>query len=189
MRPATPLLLIQRLDPIYADFTITENDLLSVQRSMKQGTVKTEVCLPDEPQHVRSGDLAFVDNAVQDGTGTVKLRATLPNADHYFWPGRFVKVRLVLRTLKSAVLIPAVAPQESANGPFVYVVGADSTAAIRPVTLGQRHGDLVVIEQGTQSRRARRHAGATGRHARRQGPRGPTGRRREPAGRRTGGRA
>ena len=102
MGPATPLLMIERLDPIYADFTITENDLLSVQRSMQQGTVKTEVSLPDEPQRVRSGDLAFVDNAVQDGTGTVKLRATLANADHYFWPGRFVKVRLVLCTLKGA---------------------------------------------------------------------------------------
>jgi len=59
---------------------------------------------------------------VQDGTGTVKLRATIPNADRRFWPGRFVKVRLVLSTLRGAVLVPASAPQTSAKGQFVYVV-------------------------------------------------------------------
>ena len=96
------------------------------------------------------GTLTFVDNAVQDGTGTVKLRATIPNDDHRFWPGRFVKIRLVLDTLEKAVLVPAGAPQTSAQGPFVYVVKGDSTAEQRKVTPGQRQGDLVVISQGLQ---------------------------------------
>jgi multidrug efflux system membrane fusion protein len=144
------LLVIQRLDPIYADFTVTENDLSAVQRNMKRGTVRAEVRLPDEPSTVRSGDLTFVDNAVQDATPTIKLRATIPNADHHFWPGRFVKVRLVLNTLKAAVLIPASAPQLSAKGWFVYVVDQNSTAELRPVKLGQRQGDLVVVEQGVK---------------------------------------
>src|SRR5208283_138318 len=90
----------------------------------------------------------FLDNAVQDGTGTVKLRATIPNGDHYFWPGRFVKVRLVLSTIRGAVLVPAAAPQRSANGPFVYVINEDSTAELRPVKLGQRQDELVVVDEG-----------------------------------------
>lgn len=143
-----PLLVIQRLDPIYADFTITENDLTSVQRNMEQGTLKVEVRLPDEAGDPRPGELTFLDNAVQDGTGTVKLRATVPNGDQRFWPGRFVKVRLVLSTIKDAVLVPASAPQTSAKGQFVYVVKDDSTAEMRPVTLGQRHEDRVVVAQG-----------------------------------------
>lgn len=145
---STALLTIQRLDPIYADFTVTENDLTAVQRNMAQGTLRVEVRLPDEPDTPRTGQLTFLDNAVQDATGTVKLRATIPNDDHRFWPGRFVKIRLVLRTLQGAVLIPADAPQMSAKGPFVYVVKADATAELRPVVLGQRQGDRIVIEQG-----------------------------------------
>jgi len=142
------LLVIQRLDPIYADFTVTENNLTAVQRNMARGTLRVEVRLPDEPDKPRDGKLTFLDNSVQDATGTVKLRATIPNGDRRFWPGRFVKVRLVLSTLQGAVLVPAAASQTSAKGPFVYVVKEDFTAELRAVTLGQRQGDLVVIDQG-----------------------------------------
>ena len=142
------LLTIQRLDPVYADFTVPENDLTAVQRNMARGSLKVEVRLPDEPGDPRVGALTFLDNTVQDGTGTVKLRATIPNNDHRFWPGRFVKIRLVLDTLQQAVLVPASAPQASVQGPFVYVVKEDSTAEQRPVTPGQRQGDLVVISKG-----------------------------------------
>lgn len=144
------LLTIQRLDPVYADFTVPENDLTAVQRNMARGSLQVEVRLPDEPGEPRTGTLTFLDNAVQDGTGTVKLRATIPNGDHRFWPGRFVKIRLVLDTLQEAVLVPAAAPQASAQGPFVYVVKEDSTAEQRTVTPGQRQGDLVVISQGVK---------------------------------------
>lgn len=144
------LLTIQRLDPIYAEFTVTENDLGAVQRQMAQGTLRVEVRLPDEPEPPLVGVLTFVDNAVQDGTGTVKLRATVPNKGHRLWPGRFVKVRLVLGQVRDAVLVPAAAPQLSARGPFVYVVKADTTAELRPVTLGQAQGELVVVARGLQ---------------------------------------
>lgn len=144
----TEMLTIQRLDPIYADFTVTENDLSEVQRNAQSGTLKTQVMLPDDVLHPRDGDLTFLDNSVQQGTGTVTLRATIPNNDHLFWPGRFVKVRLILSTKRNAVLIAAAAPQQSAKGPFVYVVKADETAELRPVTIGQQQGDLVVITEG-----------------------------------------
>jgi membrane fusion protein, multidrug efflux system len=144
------LLVIERVDPIYADFTVTENDLTAVQRNMQSGTLNVQVRLPDEPKKPRDGKLTFLDNAVQEGTGTVKLRATIPNADHYFWPGRFVKVRLVLSTIKGAVLVPAAAPQRSANGTFVYVVNEDSIAVLRPVKLGQRQDELVVVDEGLE---------------------------------------
>ena len=147
----TQLLVVQRLDPIYADFTIPEKELASVQRSMAGAALRVEVRLPDDKDAgARQGDLTFLDNAVQNGTGTVRLRATLPNADRHFWPGRFVKVRLVLGTERGAVLVPATAPQVSAKGPFVYVVKPDSTAELRPVSLGQRQGDLVALARGVK---------------------------------------
>jgi len=66
-------------------------------------------------------------------SGTVKLRATVPNADHHFWPGQFVNVRLVLKVQKGAVLIPTQATQISQSGPFVYTVSADSSAVFTPL--------------------------------------------------------
>ena len=145
------LLIIQRLDPIYADFTITEKDLSRVQRNMARRTLRAEVSLPDDNSPPREGQLTFVDNAVQEGTGTVKLRATLANGDRRFWPGRFANVRLILATQEQAVLVPAGAPQMSAKGPFVYVIKQDSSAELRPVTPGQRQGDRIVIEKGVKS--------------------------------------
>src|SRR5580704_1377309 len=145
----TGLLLIQRLDPIYADFTITERDLPNVQKEMARGTLKTFVRLPSDPEErAHGGKLTFVDNTVQNGTGTVNLRATISNPDHHFWPGQFVNVRLVLATQKGAVLVPNEATQISQKGFYVYVVKSDGTADIRLVKLGQRQGNDIVITDG-----------------------------------------
>ena len=145
------LLSIERLDPIYADFTVTENDFSVVQRHTSRGTLKVEVRLPDELDKPFAGQLTFLDNAVQSASGTVMLRATVPNSGPRLWPGRFVNVRLILAMMPGAVLVPAGTPQDSAKGPFVYVVKEDSTADPRPVKIGQRQGDLVVIEQGLKT--------------------------------------
>ena len=145
----TSLLSIQRLDPIYADFTITERDLPQVQKEMARGILKALVRLPcDAETAARPGKVEFLDNAVQNSTGTVNLRATVANPDHHFWPGQFVEVKLVLSTEKGAVLVPNQATQISQQGPFVYVVKPDDTAELRPVTLGQRQGDDVVVTSG-----------------------------------------
>jgi multidrug efflux system membrane fusion protein len=146
---ASSLLSIQRLDPIYANFTITESDLPAVQKQMSSGSMSAAVRLPsDSETGARTGRLEFLDNAVQNGSGTVNLRATLNNADHHFWPGQFVDVKLVLATEKKAVLIPNEATQISQQGPFVYVVKSDDTAELRPIKLGQRQGPDVVVTQG-----------------------------------------
>jgi multidrug efflux system membrane fusion protein len=149
--PTNTLLVIERLDPIYADFTISQSNLSGVQQQMRAGTLRAEVRIPDAVDDPILGQLTFVDNAVHNETGQVTQRATLPNPEHRFWPGRFVNVRLVLDTMQSAVLVPVSAPQMSANGSYVYVVKPDSTAEQRPVSLGQRQGDLIVVEKGVQA--------------------------------------
>ena len=146
------LLVIQRLDPIYADFTITERDLSVVRQEMEKGDLKTYVRLPDESDaNAVEGNLTFLDNAVKGETGTVKLRATLSNTKHYFWPGQFVQVRLVLRTIKDAVLAPYEAVQTSQSGPFVYVIKPDSTAELRLIKLGQQQDKLIVVTDGLKA--------------------------------------
>jgi multidrug efflux system membrane fusion protein len=146
-----PLVVIERLDPLYVDFAVTEHDLAAVQRQMGGKPLRAEVRLPDQSTDPLTGEVTFLDNAVQEGTGTVKVRATVPNRGRRLWPGRFVSVRLVLATLPKAVVVPAVAPQMSAKGPFVYVVKADDTAELRPVKVGQKQEDLVVIEDGVKA--------------------------------------
>jgi membrane fusion protein, multidrug efflux system len=146
---STSLLSVQRLDPIYADFTITEGDLPTVQKQMSGGLLKAAVRLPSDAETAaRSGRVEFLDNAVQTGSGTVNLRATMSNPDHHFWPGQFVDVKLILNTEKGAVVIPSQATQISQKGPFVYVVKSDDTAELRPIKLGQRQGGDVVVTAG-----------------------------------------
>ena len=145
------LLVIQRLDPIYADFTISEKELTAVQRNMASRGLRVEVRLPDDSGSAREGKLTFLDNSVQDNTGTIKLRATLSNGDRRFWPGRFAKIRLILQTQRDAVLVAASAAQLSAKGSFVYVIKPDLGAKLRLVKVGQQHGDLVVIHDGLKA--------------------------------------
>src|SRR5215472_3147640 len=145
----TSLLSIQRVDPIYATFTITERDLSEVQKKMSRGMLTALVRLPaDSETAARPGKVEFLDNAVQNATGTVNLRATVSNPDRHFWPGQFVNVRLVLDVEKGTVLVPSQATQISQKGTFVYVVKSDDTAELRPVTLGQRQGNDVVVTSG-----------------------------------------
>ncbi|MEA2342012.1 MAG: rane fusion protein multidrug efflux system [Thermoanaerobaculia bacterium] len=144
----TPLLSIQRIDPMYATFTITEADLPQVQQAMSQRMLTAAIRLPsDTDTTARPALVDFLDNTVQNGTGTVNLRATINNRDHHFWPGQFVNVRLVLATEKS-LLVPAEATMIGQQGSFVYAVKADDTAEMRPVQLGQQQGDQVVVIAG-----------------------------------------
>src|SRR5437899_10311017 len=150
--PSTPpLVTIQGLDPIYTDFTVAENDLPLVRKYLGGPNVKVETYLADGSITPRTGDLYFIDNAVQPGSGTVKVRGVTPNANRALWPSEFVLVRFILDMLKNATLVPSQAVQVSQSGPFVFVVKPDNTVDLRLVKPGQRQeGDLTVIESGVK---------------------------------------
>lgn len=153
VNPSSPsLVTIQGLDPIYTDFTVAETDLALVRKYLGGPNVKVETRDPDGKIAPRLGDLYFIDNAVQPGSGTVKARATTPNPDRALWPMEFVRVRFILDKISDAKLVPSQAVQISQNGPFVFVVKPDNTVDLRPVKPGQRQdGDLTVIESGLKS--------------------------------------
>ncbi len=145
------LLTIQRLDPIYTDFTVAETDLALVRKYLGGPNVKVQTYSPDDKIPPRLGDLYFIDNAVQPGSGTVKARGVTPNPDHAFWPLEFVRVRFILDTIKEARLVPSQAVQISQSGPFIFVLKPDNTVDLRSVKPGQRQdGDLIVVESGIQ---------------------------------------
>ena len=146
-----PLVMIQGMDPIYTDFTVAEPDLPLVRRYLSAGKLKVLTDAEDDELPPREGELTFIDNALQPGTGTVKARAITPNPDRALWPSQFVRARLILETLKDSKLVPSSAVQIGQNGPYVFVVKDDSTLELRQVRPGQRHGDLTVVTEGVKA--------------------------------------
>lgn len=147
----TPLLTIMGMDPIYTDFTVAEPDLPLVRRYLTNPNLKVLTDAEDDNIEPRAGTLYFIDNAVQQGAGTVKLRGVTPNPDRALWPSQFVKVRLILDVLNDAKLVPSSAVQIGQNGPYVFVVKQDATLDLRQVKPGQTQGDLTVISEGVQT--------------------------------------
>ena len=147
----TILLTIEKFDPIYTDFSIAENDMAQVRRYLGGPNVKVQTDSPDDNTGPLTGDLYFIDNAVQPGSGTVKARGITPNPGRVLWPGEFVRVRLILDQLSGAKLVPSQTVQISQQGPFVFVVKPDNTVEQRAVKPGQRQdGDMMVIEDGVK---------------------------------------
>jgi len=145
------LLSIDRFDQIYTDFTVAEPDIALVRHYLGNPNMKVQTDSPNDDQPPRLGDLYFIDNVVQPGSGTVKARGITPNPDRSLWPGEFVRVRFILDQIKDAKLVPAQAVQISQRGPFIFVLKQDNIVDQRPVRPGQRQdGDMMVIEDGVK---------------------------------------
>ncbi len=144
------LVNIKTIDPLYVDFTIPERKLPELRDSMTDEKLKVEIRVDGDKNGPYVGELSFLDNTVDDTTGTVSLRATVPNENHDLWPGQFVQVRLVLRTEQGAVVVPYEAVQLGQQGEYLYVVTPKKTADLRIVETGMRDGDNIAIEKGVK---------------------------------------
>jgi multidrug efflux system membrane fusion protein len=142
------LVTLNQMDPILVRFAIPEADLPGVMRYRKDGTLKVRVELPGRSGETRLGKIVFVDNAVDRATGTIALKAEFENNDGALWPGQFTNLSLTLYTLGGAVLAPSPAIQTGQKGPYLYVVGADMSATLRPVRPGPSEGGMTVVEEG-----------------------------------------
>lgn len=146
------LVNIQLQDPVYVDFNISENDLARLRENVTQGNpLKTDVIAPSRPDILRRGNLSFFDNSVSAQAGTVLLRATVPNKDHYFWPGQYVNVALTLQILKDALVVPSQTVQMGGKGTYLFAVNQNDTVEQRQVTQGVHYQDLVVVSQGVKA--------------------------------------
>lgn len=140
------LVNINQMQPVYVSFSVPEQ-LLGEVRQYDQGhpLPVTAIVAPD---HRASGILTFIDNTVDNTTGTVKLKAQFPNADRSLWPGQFVNVVMTLRTLRGVTVIPSEAVQSGQQGQFVYLVQSDGTVTNRNVRLGEEIDRKIVVESG-----------------------------------------
>jgi multidrug efflux system membrane fusion protein len=144
------LVVINQITPIYVDFSPPENVLPQVKKYMAHGRLKVEAFPPDDPQRPETGFLSFVDNAVDNTTGTIRLKGTFQNGSHRLWPGQFVDVVLTLTEQTNAVLVPQQAVQTGQEGQFVFVVKADQTVESRPVTVSRTLEGNAIVEQGVR---------------------------------------
>ena len=142
------IVVITAIDPAAVVFTLPQDRLGQIATAQQQADVKVEVWNRDGSAKIAEGKLAVVDNQINQATATLRMKAIVPNPSRALWPNAFVKARILVETRQHALVIPAVAVQHGPQGTFVYVVGADATAAMRNVTVALTTGDLAVIDKG-----------------------------------------
>ncbi|WP_440964968.1 efflux RND transporter periplasmic adaptor subunit [Massilia sp. GER05] len=132
VQPATSLTTITQLDPITVAFTLPESSLPSLLAAQKRGKVEVEA-LPGADLAPVKGLLSFVDNTVDPQAGTIRVKAEFDNRETTLWPGQYVSTKVIVQTLKDAVVIPQNAIITNAQGTFVYVLEKDHSARLVPV--------------------------------------------------------
>jgi multidrug efflux system membrane fusion protein len=142
------LVVVTQLDPIAVVFTLPQDDLPRVTTELAKGPLGVEAYSRDGTKKLATGQLLLVDNQINASTGTIRLKATLPNPDKLLWPNGFVKARLLLTTRKDAIVVPATVVQRGPKGTFAYVVDKNMTASVRPIEPDVFQGDMVIIAKG-----------------------------------------
>ncbi len=145
----TVLAVVNRVRPLLVSFSVPEKHLTRLRAALKAGpALKADVTLPSDGARHYSGDVRFIDNAVDAASGTILLKATLANEDETLTPGQFVNVTLLLETLDNAVSVPREAVQQGADGNFVYVLKDDDRVDVRKVETAAASDGMVAIAKG-----------------------------------------
>ena len=144
------MVVINQIHPVYVLFSVPERYLPEIKSEMRNAPLQIEVSIQNST-NVCTGELTFVDNAVDMTTGTIQLKGTFANPDNALWPGQFVQVSLKLSELSNAVVIPSQAIQAGQNGQYVYVVKEDQTVEQRSVTPGIDYNGMTVVQIGLKA--------------------------------------
>ena len=150
------LTYVAALDPMRINFSVSENQVLRIREEVKAGRLvvpsdnsfDVEVLLADGRVHPQKGEVTFSDLAFSRETGTFLVRAEVPNPEGDLRPGQFVRARLLGSVRPKAILVPKRAVLQGAQGSFVWVVGPDGKAELRPLELGDWHGDEWFVNEG-----------------------------------------
>jgi membrane fusion protein, multidrug efflux system len=144
----TGIVVVTQVQPISVIFTLPEEDLAAVNIALAAGPVTVTTVSRDGGTELDRGTLSLVDNEIDQATGTAKLKAVFSNARNTLWPGQYVNARVLLRTQHDALTLPTTAVQLGPNGPFTYVVKADSTVEVRQLKIGEESGGVTVVNAG-----------------------------------------
>ena len=146
----TGIVSVNQIQPIAVTFTVPQGDFqrLSDASSGFRTPLATQAFSQETGAPLGAGELVVADNHVDQNTGTVQMKARFANDSRQLWPGQFVNVRLVLKTVADAPTIPAQAVNQGPNGAFAYVVGADEKVEVRPITVATTQEGTAVIQSG-----------------------------------------
>jgi multidrug efflux system membrane fusion protein len=145
------LVTVTQIQPIYVIFTLPEANIGPIREAMAQGQLIIQAFAANDEKQIAEGVLDLVDNAVDQTTGTVKLKAEFANKEKTLWPGEFVNAHLVLKAIHNGLTVPSVAIQTGPSGSYAYVVKDDSTVERRPVTVAQTGNNTALIDTGLQA--------------------------------------
>ena len=145
-----PMVVINRVHPIYISFAVPERFLEQIKAARAAGPLGVEAT-PQGQSTVARGTLTFVNNTVDTTTGTIQLKATFENNDNALWPGQFAAVILTIRTEPGAIVVPSQAIQAGQQGQYVFVVKPDSTVESRPVEVAFANGPTTVLRRGVKA--------------------------------------
>jgi multidrug efflux system membrane fusion protein len=141
---------VTQIQPISLIFTLPQTDLTKIQPAMAKGTLAVQAYSQDDKTKLDQGKLDLVDNQIVQTTGTIRLRASFPNAKRQLWPGELVNARLLVETRHNGLTVPAEAIQQGPNGAFVWVIGTGGKVQMRPVTIAQITDDVALIDSGLE---------------------------------------
>jgi len=142
------IVVVTQLQPISVVFALPEDALPAVAAAMEHGPVTVAALSRDGSTELDRGSVLLIDNQIDQTTGTVRLKATFPNAHNTLWPGEFVNAKALLQVTRNALTIPGSALLRGPNGEFAYVVGADSSVSARTLKVASETPDTVVVADG-----------------------------------------
>jgi len=146
----TGMVVVTQLEPISVIFSLPEDQFNQLSAALSHGAVTATALSRDDKEVLDTGTVALIDNEIDQTTGTLRVKATVPNKQRRLWPGEFVNLRVQTQLQRAVLTIPATALQRGPDGLFTYVVQPDSTIKVAELTVGERSGDVVVVEKGLQ---------------------------------------
>jgi multidrug efflux system membrane fusion protein len=148
---STGIVMVTQIEPISVIFSLPEEHFAQLSEALQQGPVTALALAREDAKELDTGTVALIDNQIDPTTGTLRVKATLPNRQRRLWPGEFVNMRVLTRVQKQALTIPTSALERGPDGVFTYLVRPDSTVAVAPLTTGTEHDGFVVIEKGLKA--------------------------------------
>ncbi|HEY6455803.1 MAG TPA: efflux RND transporter periplasmic adaptor subunit [Steroidobacteraceae bacterium] len=145
------IVVMTQIQPISVMFTLPEDDVDQMTDALARGTVTVVALARTDGTPLDTGTVALLDNQIDQTTGTIRVKATFPNAHQRLWPGEFVTARVLASMHKQALTIPAAALQRGPDGMFAYVVDANSTVSVRPLKVTLLDENTVIVDSGLQS--------------------------------------
>jgi multidrug efflux system membrane fusion protein len=145
---SNPLVIINQISPIHVAFAIPETDLPAFKRYMAARSLRVEARPPNDDGPPSIGRVSFIDNAVEQTTGTIMVRGTFQNENRRLWPGQYANVTVTLGTDADAIVIPTAAVQNGQQGTYVFVMKGDKTVDMRPIRVARAAGAETIVASG-----------------------------------------